>query len=400
MSRPENVSLERSPKRTGLAGLRVEWLDHLEQIEALRDAWIELEGAVANRTVFSTFDWVVPWYRHYYGTRGTPLVGVARRRGRLAGIAPLVYSRATLGKIPVRRVDFAGYTSSAGEFLVPEERPATIRAFLESLAHRGGFDVLCLNGIEPSSEELAVIRDAGRSCGLLFDLDWYRYAVVDLARGYDGYCRAMSQNFRRNLKRLGQRMAAAGTARTDSLHGSPRDDAEVEAFVQRMFAVADRSRKARTRGPTADHFKRFYTEVTLRFARRGMADLSILAVNDRDAAFILGLVERNVYYDVTVGYDVEFEHLSPGTYLMQEVLRRAADRGIQRLVSHGDHEYKERWASGFVPQARTFLFARGLRGTLSRFARFRAPVLLALAGERVPGVRRLWQQALRLRARP
>ena len=85
----------------------------------------------------------------------------------------------------------------------------------------------------------------------------------------------------------------------------------------------------------------------------------------------MGLVERGVYYDVTLAYAEEFAELSPGAYLMQQVLSDLASRGVHTLVSHGAHEYKRRWSTAFVPSTRMFLFSRTSSGLLSRFIRFR-----------------------------
>lgn len=352
------------------------WLDRLEEIEALRDPWGDLARSVPTATVFADPDWIVPWYRHYYGRRGAPLVAVASEGGRLTGVAPLVTSRASLGRVPVRRIDFAGYTSGGGEFLIHPDRPELVTEIVGALIERRGFDVVSLNGFEVASAQLSETRAAGQRRGLGIEVVPYRYATVDLRSGYEAYCRAMSQNFRRNLKRLAQRIASVGAPRVDRIHDARPAD-EVEALVQRAFGVADRSRKARERGPMPEPIRRFYAEVTHRFARRGMADLAVLSVGGRDVAFILGLVHRGVYYDVTVSYDASVEDLSPGSYLLQEVLRESPARGVQTVVSHGDHPYKERWASGFVPRARAYLFRHGWRGLLSRLAKFRAPEALA-----------------------
>jgi CelD/BcsL family acetyltransferase involved in cellulose biosynthesis len=98
--------------------------------------------------------------------------------------------------------------------------------------------------------------------------------------------------------------------------------------------------------------------------------MPILSIDGRDAAFILGVVERNAFYDVTLAYDESFARLSPGAHLMQHTLRRLAPLGIQTVISHGAHEYKRRWSTWFVPQRRLFLFSRRPRAAASRLARF------------------------------
>ena len=126
----------------------------------------------------------------------------------------------------------------------------------------------------------------------------------------------------------------------------------------------------------AEHHRAYYRDLTARFGRRGMADVSILTIGGVDAAYIVAIAERGIYYDISVSYSEEFTALSPGISLMQETLRTLPSFGIHKVISHGAHEYKRRWATGFHTITRVFLFPAGLRASLSRFLKFRvAPAL-------------------------
>ena len=106
-----------------------------------------------------------------------------------------------------------------------------------------------------------------------------------------------------------------------------------------------------------------------------MLSLPILSIGGKDAAFILGVVERGCFYDITLAYDESFEKLSPGAFLMQKTLEDLAAAGVHTVVSHGAHEYKKHWATAFVPQKRAFIFAPRIRAAAARFIRFSmAPV--------------------------
>jgi CelD/BcsL family acetyltransferase involved in cellulose biosynthesis len=150
--------------------------------------------------------------------------------------------------------------------------------------------------------------------------------------------------------------------------------------MRRVYSIAERSWKAQEGDPMQERYRRFYTEIASRFAPRGMLDLSFLTVGGRDAAFILGLKQGGVFHDVTISFADEFRDISPGTLLMQAVARRLPEEGIRLVVSHGDHEYKRYWASGWQPQVRAVLFTGGLRGRLGRLARFQLPAWMGRTG--------------------
>jgi CelD/BcsL family acetyltransferase involved in cellulose biosynthesis len=101
-----------------------------------------------------------------------------------------------------------------------------------------------------------------------------------------------------------------------------------------------------------------------------MLGLPILTIGDKDAAFILGVVERGCFYDVTLAYDESVAKLSPGSILMQKTLERLPALGVRTVFSHGAHEYKKFWATAFLPQQRIFLFARRPKAAATRFIRF------------------------------
>jgi CelD/BcsL family acetyltransferase involved in cellulose biosynthesis len=361
--------------------LRIDWHSRIDEIEALEPAWRALESTVADRMVLSTFDYLVPWYRHYYcqGIQGRPLFGAAWEGTELVGIAPLVRRWDILGHVPVRRIDFAAYSAEGGEFLVRDNRPELVIEFLHALRKAGGFDVISLNNMEPGSPKLCALEDGVSAMRLAMERTEHCYAAIDLKEGYEAYSRALNASLkgdvRREMRRRATRLEQTGGA---ALGGGRfvTDPEHMAVCVERMFAINDLSWKAKQDGPMAGHHRAFYRELTSRFVRRGMVDLPILTIGGVDAAYVVGIAERGIYYDITVSYRDEFSALSPGLYLMQGILKTLPSLGIHKVISHGAHEYKRRWAITFPIVRRVFLFPPGLRPALSRFLKFRlAPAL-------------------------
>lgn len=347
--------------------IHIEWLSYARELERLEQAWRALEDAVPRRTHVSTFDFLYPWYRHYAGNYGgTPLVGAAWAGHHLVGLAPLTLRRGTLGRVPVTRVDFAPTDSVAGEFLVHEDRSDVVSRFLQSLAARGGFDIACLNGFEQTSRFLPVLQDTAGRHHLSVEVEDHAYAMVDLRQGYEEYWRRLRGDVRRKLNHRARKIGALGAA-VDGV--VPGDIDDPMARVGRLIAMTEASYKLRGK-PLADHHRRFLTDLVGRLAQRGKLSLPILTIGGRDAAFILGVVERGCFYDITLSYDESFAALGPGMFLMQETLRQCAEAGIHTVVSHGAHEYKRTWSTRFVPQKRLFLFRRRPRAMAARLMRF------------------------------
>lgn len=364
---------------------QVEWLRAPEQLESLAAEWRGLEAVVHDRTHLSTCDFLGAWYRHYAGDYGgAPLIGLARRSERLVGLAPLTLRRGRVGTIPVTRIEFAPSDVPAGEFLIEDDQPGVVESLLDSLVQTVRFDVICLDGFDPASRQLAALQRAAARHRMGVELEDHAFALVDLRPGYKAYYSGLSGHYRRNLHQKARKIDAAG-ARIDGVHLTADADV-IEHAIARLIAITEASYKLNGQR-LADNHRAFLAEVVRRLGRRGTLSLPILSIGGRDAAFILGVVERGCFYDITLAYDESFAKLSPGAFLMQRTLERFAAAGVHTVVSHGAHEYKKHWATTFVPQKRAFLFAPGIRGSATRFIRFGLrPLWERLGGTRkVPG---------------
>jgi CelD/BcsL family acetyltransferase involved in cellulose biosynthesis len=357
----------------------IEWIRSVDAIAAIERPWRALETRVRGRTVLSTFDYNISWFRWYTGEaaaaahQGEPLVGIARRGSDVVGIAPLVARQRRIGRVPVRSIEFVPHDAYAGEFLIEDDDPALVSAFVESIRETTPFDVICLNGLEPDTGTYDAAAEAAKRYGLAIERTTHPNAVVDLSHGYDDYFTRRTAHFRQSVRRHARLIEKTGAREICGVVLS-RGIGEIDAAVTRMIAITEASHKLNGQR-LADCHRGFLTELAQRFGPRGMLCLPVMTIGGRDAAFVFGLVERRTFYDITLSYDEAFAQLRPGTHLIQDMLQELAAAGVHTVVSHGAHEYKRHWATAFVPSTRVFLFARTLRASLTRALRFRlAPV--------------------------
>ena len=364
---------QRQAKRLGGVSCRpahtsIQWVHTVAGISALEAPWRQLEANVRDRTVLSTFDYNVTWCRYYGGTEGQPLIGVARRGSEVIGIAPLVLRTRRIGRLPVRSIEFVPHEAYAGEFLVEDGHPELVGAFIDALVKTVGFDVICLNGLEPEADLFAVTARSARTHRLSIETTNHPNAVVELHKGYDRYFAGRTAHFRQAVRRHARLIEKAGRREVGGVMPS-RGIGQIDESVARMIAITEASHKLNGQR-LADRHRGFLTELARRFGPRGMLCLPILRIGDRDAAFVFGLVEQGTFYDVTLSYDEAYASLRPGTHLIQEMLKQLAAAGVHTVVSHGAHEYKRHWATAFVPSTRVFLFAPTARAMFTRLFRF------------------------------
>jgi CelD/BcsL family acetyltransferase involved in cellulose biosynthesis len=370
--------------RESAGSVTVEWFHHPAELARHAPDWRTLESA-ATHTHLSSYDFIAAWYRHYAGPYGgLPLVGVARRGSWLVGVAPLAICRARICGVPVTRIEAAPTDVPAGEFLTAGNDPEVIRAFVEAIIDDTAFDVASLDGFTAGSQELTAAEDAASRRRVAVERVDHSYAIADLTGGYAAYYAQLSGHFRRNFNQRARKLAAAGSVALDGIQFSGDAD-EQNRCVSRIIAITEASYKLQG-APLADCHRTFLSDVVAQLSARGTLCLPILSVGGQDAAFILGVVERGVFYDITLAYAETFATFSPGSFLMQKTLERLAAAGIHTVVSHGAHEYKKHWATRFVPQTRLLLFNRGIRGSAAHFVRFS----VVPAWHRLRGVARAW----------
>jgi CelD/BcsL family acetyltransferase involved in cellulose biosynthesis len=361
------VALDR---RETVPGVRIEWLRDPARLQLVADQWKQLEQSVELRTHLSSYEFAAAWYRNYAGEYGgTALVGLAWRGSHLVGVAPLAICRGSIGRIPVTRIEFAPTDTPAGEFLIQDSEPEIAGAFIEALIEEAPFDVISLDGFAPDDLQLAAVQKAAAKRRMATEFADHAYAVADLSNGYEQYRSRLSSQFRRKLNQKSRRIADAGGAAIHCVQFSGDDSADLKRGVARVIAITEASYKLKGQR-LADRHRGFFAEVTNGLGRHGTLSLPILSIGGQDAAFILGVVERGVFYDVALAHTEAFEKLSPGSFLMQKTLEALAASGVHKVVSHGAHEYKRHWATRFVPQKRIFLFRPGLRSAAIRFIRF------------------------------
>ena len=356
--------------------MRIEWYRDLEEIEQFRDSWVSLQETTHERTLYCCFDYIMSWYQCYGGSRfidrGTPLVGLAYDGDTLIGVAPMVESRSTFSRIPVRRVDCAGYNLAAGELLIRDGCSGVVEAFVDALRDELRFDVVNINGLDIGTERFQALGEHLKSRGVRHGyLDFHSYAIAELQDGYEAYIKSFGWKWRSRLKGKAKKIKAEGDVRIDRVL-STQDRVMADEMCARMIALSESSRRVQRAGVDVDReHQPFYRDIFYRYAGQADVDLAILVIGGTDAAFTFGLIERGIYYHTMMAYNESFAHLSTGTYLFQEVFRTLPDRGIHTVLSHGGYEYKKYWATQIIPQQTVCVFNNTIRGGISYLVGFK-----------------------------
>ena len=325
--------------------VRVEVVTSFEALDRHARAYDALTDRM-DGVLFPVFrrEWIREGRRRYLQDGASLFFLFAWRGERLIGVAPLVRVPRFLGVTTVHWLGFWGQHSGTttlenftGELLIPDPSDAgdCIRAWRDHLTGvaRHDWDLLDLRylcGILPSGDALISAfpeADAG-------DEEMPGY-VVELDGGMEALYHAFGKNAARNLRRSRHRLEEVG--HPFSFDAVPTVDAALfdelaRVHTGRQQQLAGKGRSARDL-PFADPVSvPLLRTILADEGARGRLVIHTLRIDGRLAAF--GLLLRNgpgaVYW--IIGFDDEFQQLSPSRLLFEELYRRSVeDGGVKRI---------------------------------------------------------------------
>src|SRR5262249_50035294 len=115
-----------------------------------------------------------------------------------------------------------------------------------------------------------------------------------------------------------------------------------------------------------------YIQLARRQAELGQLRLTFLRVAGKRIAFKYILESQRKLYAIKIGYDPEFHTYSPGSMLLNLVVKDACARGIKECdLLGGDDEWKFEWTKDKRKHRWLFLFRNRFRTRLLHCLKFR-----------------------------
>jgi CelD/BcsL family acetyltransferase involved in cellulose biosynthesis len=302
----------------------------LDRIEPLGEEWEDL----ADRTDASPFvrpGWFRAW-RAAFG-RGQLLILVARRDGRLSGVLPLESRRGRLHTptnehtpaFDVLVADREALSALADGLLAQRARAVT----LDRLAREGA----ALEAVRVAARR-ARSREAVRRAA--------RAPYIECARTLEEHRRSLSRNLRHDVERRLRRLCDVGVVSVEVADGRDR----LGELLDEGFALERLGWKGAegTAIASTAATRRFYGDVARWAAPRGWLRLAFLRLDGRAIAFQFDLEASATYYSLKIGYDPNYERLSPGKLLAYAMVSRAVSLGLGTYELLGtDESWKYRW---------------------------------------------------------
>jgi hypothetical protein len=180
----------------------------------------------------------------------------------------------------------------------------------------------------------------------------WRMSVPD---NIDQFYKARSRGHRRNLRQAVREFEREYPCRNNLVRFTKEH--EVDDFVRVAAEISSKTyQNALGVGIVNDEQTRSRIRTA---ARHGWFDGGVLFAGDDPCAFQLGLRYKDVYYMVSIGYDPALSSHRAGTVLFLKVLESLCEDSVINTMDFyfGDAEYKKRYGTVHWPEACVYIFA-------------------------------------------
>jgi CelD/BcsL family acetyltransferase involved in cellulose biosynthesis len=338
---------------------------------ALETEWNEAVDRAGLPHPFLRHEWIRTWW-DCFGSTGRLHIIVARSRGRITAIAPLMTETVWMYGLPVRRLRLMhnDHTPRA-DFIVTERPDDSYRALWSEVSRTSdAWDVLQLGQLPRTSTTGPAIRALADADGFSIGT-WHSNDApcLRLEGSWDQYLNGRTAKFRQNLRNRLSRLSRLGEPVLETLV----DTASIVGALEDAFRLEASGWKDGTgTSVSADPaVHRFYSLLAERASARGWLRLSFLSINGRRIAVSFGSHYANRQSLFKTGYDPEYAQYSPFKLLTYFAVRQAFAEGLEEVDFLGDCEpWKLDWTATTRPHEWLFVFAQSNRAALVHRAKF------------------------------
>ena len=333
---------------------------------ALEGEWNDAVARAAIRHPFVRHEWVRMWWEAFAADAQQLSIFVVRHDSRICAIAPLMFERAQMYGMPVRRLRFLQNDHTPRtDVVISAHEDDSYRALWHAMQDAAPrWDVLQLSQLPGDSHSRDTFRRLaaaeGRQTGV-----WESGAApyLRLSSTFDGYMNGLSGKFRQNLRNRLGRLSHLGEPTLEVL-AEPDAIRAGKADAQRLEDSGWKSIEGTAIASDAS-VQRFYTLLIERANECPWLRLLFLSVGGRRIATSYAAVYANTLFLLKTGYDPEFAKCSPFKLLTYFALRHAFEQGYDEFDFLGDTEpWKLEWTSTTRPHDWLFVFAGTPRGRL------------------------------------
>jgi CelD/BcsL family acetyltransferase involved in cellulose biosynthesis len=304
----------------------------LESFDSLTSCWLQSGPLLMWDCIFVLPPWLEVWW-HDFGSEAELYLGAFRKRGTVAGIAPLQLRGA--------EASFIGSTNLCDYLdfvIVPGQEVDFFNILLDDLQGRG-IRRLNLRPLRPNSSALTYLVGIARNRN--YDVSRKMEDIsleLDLPPTWQEYLNTLTQKQRHEVNRKLRRLREAGDVKYRVVEDSDSLLDSMDLFL-RLFRES-REDKAIF---LTNRIESFFQSLVKATARLGLLRFGILELNASPVAVVMYFDYNNSVFLYNNGYDPKHSFLSVGLISKVLCLKDSVERGRSKFdFLKGAEEYKYR----------------------------------------------------------
>lgn len=397
----QRVSFSEQTRRlaTKLSRLRIDKIDTLDQLNALRPEWQRLAGTHGRDLPFETWEWNVTWWTHLreqrWSVKDSLFIRTLRtEEGELVAIAPLFLTeRIARGPFRLRSLQFFGagsLTELRGLICNPAYEAQAYATLVEHLrACESSWDWMEWSGLHGVGERAVA---ALPSVAFIRDVPSY---VLRPAGTWEAFKASRPRNVKEAVRKCYNSLQRDNLTYTFKVC---RARGELRPALERLIDLHEQRANLRDTIQHSNAFdsaptRGFLLELCDRFAQRDLLRIFELQIAGKVVAARIGFVLGKTLYLYSSGYDVRMRKYSVMTTTVCEAIKYAIAEGLEVVnLSTGNDVSKTRWRPEEIVYRDALQISQSARATVAYF-------LFRSARDVLRKNERLWKVATTLLAR-
>lgn len=324
--------------------MRVKEINEYDQFLELREQWNDVLSKSEDNDVFSTWEWLSTWWRHY-GKERELMILLAEEGEKIVAIAPLMYSIYKLFGLKLRRIEFLGTEhTDYRNFILTEKKAESLKLFLRYLS-KLDWDCLEFRNIPETAESIANLRGILGKTHMQNERVLSTCFYMPLPVSWGVFLKERSENLRRQLRRHMKRLKQKYSVtfkRQDDINSVQQGVETIVHLHQKRW----NSKGFQGTFGADPRFRDFTLDVSKCFAEKKWLNLSFISADDKPISGGLSFEYNNTLYLYHLGYDPAYSKFGVGNLLISHLIEDSIQKGKARFdFLNGPELFKKRWAS-------------------------------------------------------
>ncbi|RLI18671.1 hypothetical protein DRO54_09820 [Candidatus Bathyarchaeota archaeon] len=362
------------------SSLKVEKIESFSEFEGLRNFWNKILQKSMDNDIFSTWDWLWCWWKHFGSGRKLRIL-IVKEGNQVIGIAPFMLSNynflrfSKLSKIEFMSSPHGDYNN----FILLRREAECVRLLLDALMEFSDWNMLDLRDIreESASAKTLISISSSKNGNLKLKVKVKTLCpYIRLPSRIETFERRLSRNVRRNLRK---RMRKLSRMYKVEFTNQKEFNSVSEAMTAFFRLHQKRWRAKGELGAFAsENFRKFHLDLAKIFDEKGWLALHFLMLDGEPVAAAYTFNYNSKKYGYLTGFDPDFKQFGVGNLLKMHIIEECIRKGYKEYDLTRDFEpYKADWATNIRKNYAASLVRKGLFARIySRFVRSKISSLL------------------------